>query len=50
MEPHRKINSTSIQREVDCTRLTEPYNVADAFAKYFQSVLFMSNPFPCGVL
>jgi hypothetical protein len=34
----RKRNSTSIQLEVDGTHLAEPYNVADAFAKHFQSV------------
>jgi hypothetical protein len=32
------LNSTSIQLEVDGTHLAEPYKVADAFAKYFQSV------------
>jgi hypothetical protein len=38
MASYRKINSTSIQLEVDGTHLAEPYNVADAFAKNFQSV------------
>jgi hypothetical protein len=32
------INSTPIQLEVDGTLLAEPYKVADAFAKHFQSV------------
>jgi hypothetical protein len=35
---YRKRNSTSVQLEVDGTHLAEPCNVADAFAKYFQSV------------
>jgi hypothetical protein len=35
---YRKRNSTSIQLEVDGTHLAEPYKVADAFAKHFQSV------------
>jgi hypothetical protein len=35
---YRKRNSTSVQLEVDGTHLAEPYNVADAFAKHFQSV------------
>jgi hypothetical protein len=38
MASYRKRNSTSIQLEVDGTHLAEPYNVADAFAKHFQSV------------
>jgi hypothetical protein len=35
---YRKRNSTSIQLDVDCTHLAEPYKVADAFAKHFQPV------------
>jgi hypothetical protein len=35
---YRKINSISIQLEVDGTHLAEPCEVADAFAKHFQSV------------
>jgi hypothetical protein len=34
----RKRNSIPIQLEVDGTLLAEPYKVADAFAKHFQSV------------
>jgi hypothetical protein len=32
---YRKINSSSIDLEVDGTHLAEPYKVAEAFAKHF---------------
>lgn len=38
MTSFRKINSTSIQLEVDGTHLVEPCEVADVFTKHFQSV------------
>jgi hypothetical protein len=40
----RKINSTSIQLEVDGKYLIEPCEVADEFSKHFQSVY--NNPCP----
>jgi hypothetical protein len=40
----RKINSNSIQREVDGKHLINPYDIADKFSNYFQSIY--KNPFP----
>jgi hypothetical protein len=42
----KKINSTSIQLEVDGKPLMEPYSFANEFSKHFQSVYAYNNPRP----